>query len=96
MNAVIQMRDALGAMQSAMERITKSAWFMDANFGEIAEVQNARRLTDAALSQPVRNCDRFDDYQQSCVAWSKKFEPEKNSLDGYDFAVWLFKTEAGK
>ena len=51
------MREALIKVDAAFRLISKSAWFIDANFSETKEVMEAGNAITAALSAPPRNCD---------------------------------------
>ena len=55
-NATV-MREALVKADAAFRLISKSAWFIDANFSETKEVMEAGNAIAAALSAPPRNCD---------------------------------------
>ena len=55
-NAAV-MREALVKADAAFRLISKSAWFIDANFSETKEVMEASNAITAALSAPPRNCD---------------------------------------
>lgn len=54
---VAAMREALVKADVAFRFISKSAWFIDANFSETKEVMEACNAISAALSAPPRNCD---------------------------------------
>ena len=51
------MRDALEKADAVLSLISKSAWFIDANFSETKAVIEAVNAIEAALSAPPRNCD---------------------------------------
>lgn len=51
------MREALVKADAVFRLISKSAWFIDANFSETKEVMEAGNAIAAALSAPPRNCD---------------------------------------
>ena len=54
---VAKMRDALEKADAALSLISKSSWFVDANFAETIGVIEAGKAIQAALSAPPRNCD---------------------------------------
>lgn len=51
------MREALEKADAALSLISKSAWFIDANFAVTKAVIEAGNAIEAALSTPPRNCD---------------------------------------
>ena len=51
------MREALEKADAALSLISKSSWFVDANFAETIGVIEAGKAIQAALSAPPRNCD---------------------------------------
>ena len=51
------MREALKRADAALSLISKSAWFIDANFAVTKAVIDAGNAIEAALSAPLRNCD---------------------------------------
>ena len=53
-----KMRDALEKADAVLSLISKSAWFIDANFSETKAVIEAVNAIEDALSAPPRNCDR--------------------------------------
>lgn len=53
-----KMREALVKADAAFRLISKSAWFIDANFSETKKLMDAGNAIAAALSAPPRNCDR--------------------------------------
>ena len=53
-----KMREALKRADAALSLISKSAWFIDANFAVTKAVIEAGNAIEAALSAPPRNCDR--------------------------------------
>lgn len=53
-----KMREALKRADAALNLISKSAWFIDANFAETIELMEAGKAIQAALAAPPRNCDR--------------------------------------
>ena len=55
---VDKMREALKKADAALSLISKSSWFVDANFAETIGVIEASKAIQAALSAPPRNCDR--------------------------------------
>ena len=55
-NATV-MHEALVKSDAAFRLISKSAWFIDANFSETKELIEAVNSISAALSAPPRNCD---------------------------------------
>lgn len=52
-----KMREALEKADAALSLISKSSWFVDANFAETIVVIEAGKAIQAALSTPPRNCD---------------------------------------
>ena len=56
-NNVKAMREALEKADAALSLISKSAWFIDANFAVTKAVIEAGNAIEAALSAPPRNCD---------------------------------------
>ena len=54
---VDKMREALEKADAALSLISKSSWFVDANFAETIGVIEAGKAIQAALSAPPRNCD---------------------------------------
>ena len=56
---VDKMREALEKADAALSLISKSSWFVDANFAETIGVIEAGKAIQAALSTPPRNCDRL-------------------------------------
>lgn len=52
-----KLREALEKADKVLSRISKSAWFLDANLGETIEVMEAGRAISQALGAPLRNCD---------------------------------------
>ena len=57
MNTNEKLREALGKADKALASISKSAWFLDANFAETKEVMEAGNAIVEALALPRRNCD---------------------------------------
>ena len=53
-----KMREALEKADAVLSLISKSAWFIDANFSVNKAVIEAVNAIEAALSAPPRNCDR--------------------------------------
>ena len=53
-----KIREALEKADAALSLISKSSWFVDANFAETIGVIEAGKAIQAALSTPPRNCDR--------------------------------------
>ena len=49
--AAPELYEALRMYQEAFEEIRKSAWFIDANFHEIMNLNNVMRAADAALAK---------------------------------------------
>ena len=56
---VAKMREALKRADAALSLISKSAWFIDANFAVTKAVIEAGNAIEAALATPPRNCDRL-------------------------------------
>ena len=52
-----KMREALEKADAVLSLISKSAWFIDANFSETKAVIEAGNSIEAALAEPPRNCD---------------------------------------
>ena len=52
------MREALEKADAVFSLISKSAWFIDANFSVNKAVIEAVNAIEDALSAPLRNCDR--------------------------------------
>ena len=52
-----KMREALVKADAAFRLISKSAWFIDANFSETKKLMDAGNAIEAALAAPPRNCD---------------------------------------
>ena len=52
------MREALEKADAVLSIISKSAWFIDANFAVTKAVIDACNAIEAALDEPQRNCDR--------------------------------------
>lgn len=52
------MRDALEKADAVLSLISKSAWFIDANFSENKAVIEAVNAIKDAIAAPPRNCDR--------------------------------------
>ena len=55
-----KMREALNRADAALSLISKSAWFIDANFAVTKAVIEAGNAIEAALAAPPRNCDRAE------------------------------------
>ena len=55
-----KMREALEKADAVLSLISKSAWFIDANFSVNKAVIEAVNAIEAALSAPPRNCDRHE------------------------------------
>ena len=53
------MREALKKADAVLRLISKSAWFIDANFTVTKAVIDACNEIEAALAEPPRNCDRL-------------------------------------
>ena len=51
------MREALEKADAALSLISKSAWFIDANFAVTKAVIDARNAIEASLAELPRNCD---------------------------------------
>ena len=54
-----RMREALEKADAVLSLISKSAWFIDANFSVNKAVIEAVNAIEDALSAPPRNCDRY-------------------------------------
>ena len=54
-----KMREALNRADAVLRLISKSAWFIDANFAVTKAVIEAGNAIEAALAAPPRNCDRL-------------------------------------
>ena len=52
-----KMREALEKCDALLQRITKSAFFLDANMGLTIDTMNVGNAITEALSAPPRNCD---------------------------------------
>ena len=52
-----KMREALEQADAVLSLISKSAWFIDANFSVNKAVIEAFNAIEAALDEPPRNCD---------------------------------------
>ena len=52
------MRETLEKADAVLSLISKSAWFIDANFSETKAVIEAVNAIEDALATPPRNCDR--------------------------------------
>lgn len=52
------MREALKRADAVLSLISKSAWFIDANFAVTKAVIEASNAIETALADPPRNCDR--------------------------------------
>ena len=81
-----KMREALEKADAALSLISKSAWFIDANFAETKAVIEAGNSIKDALSEPPRNCDRFINSKDAL----KAFERETGESMAIDFIRWLF------
>ena len=57
MNTNDKLREALAKADKALASISKSAWFLDANFAETKEVMEAGNAIVEGLALPRRNCD---------------------------------------
>lgn len=64
MNTNEKLREALAKADKALANISKSAWFLDANFAETKEVMEAGNAIVEALALPRRNCDVETAYEQ--------------------------------
>ena len=84
------MREALEKADAALSLISKSSWFVDANFAETIGVIEAGKAIQAALSAPPRNCDRFANANEALEA----FEKEKGETL-IEFVRWLFAEAKG-
>ena len=59
------MRDALEKADAVLSLISKSAWFIDANFSETKAVIEAVNAIEDAIAAPPRNCDVGTPEEQS-------------------------------
>ena len=55
-----KMREALNRADAALSLISRSAWFIDANFAVTKKLMDAGNAIAAALAAPPRNCDRAE------------------------------------
>ena len=85
-----KMRAALVKADAAFRRISRSAWFIDANFSETKEVMDAGDAVASALSATPRNCDRFSNANEALEAFEK--ETGETMIE---FIRWLFAEEKG-
>ena len=85
-----KMREALVKADAAFRRISRSAWFIDANFSETKEVMDAGDAVASALSATPRNCDRFSNANEALEAFEK--ETGETMIE---FIRWLFAEEKG-
>ena len=85
-----KMREALEKAVAALSLISKSAWFIDANFAVTKAVIEAVNEIEAALSDTPRNCDRFANANEALEA----FEKEKGETL-IEFVRWLFAEAKG-
>lgn len=94
MNTNEKLRLALSKADKALTLISKSAWFLDANFTETIEVMEAGNAIADALALPRRNCDvgtaeeqaeRFNDYckKQGKGCWIGKSKGSCPIFKGY-------------
>lgn len=86
------MREALKRADAALSLISKSAWFIDANFAVTKAVIKAGNAIEAALSAPPRNCDRPE------CATTKETQEVWRQEDGGKTAYyeWLLATSTAK
>ena len=89
---VDKMREALEKADAALSLISKSSWFVDANFAETIGVIEAGKAIQAALSAPPRNCDRPE------CATTKAAQELWRKEDGGKTAYyeWLLETSTAK
>ena len=87
-----RMREALEKADAVLSIISKSAWFIDANFSETKAVIEAVNAIEAALSAPPRNCDRPE------CATTKAAQEVWRKEDGGKTAYyeWLLETSTAK
>ena len=85
---VAKMREALDKADAALSLISKSAWFIDANFAVTIAVIKAGNAIEAALSAPPRNYDRSE------CATTKEAQHVWSQEDGGKTAYyeWLLET----
>ena len=55
---VKEMRKALKQADAVLSLISKTAWFIEANFAETKAVIESVNAIESALASPPRNCDR--------------------------------------
>ena len=84
-----KMREALVKADAAFRRISRSAWFIDANFSETKEVMDAGNAVTSALSTPPRNCDAFSKDEVLRVLDDRSFSKE-------DTIEWLYEEAKGE
>lgn len=93
-NNIQKLREAVEKANAALSCICKSAWFMDANFGETVEVMEAGSAICQALSTPPRNCDvgtadeQEERFKNFCLSY---YEP--CNVDGECWRCPLFKSK---
>ena len=85
---VAKMREALKRADAVLSLISKSAWFIDANFAVTKAVIEAGNAIEADLSAPPRNCDRPE------CATTKEAQEVWRKEDGGKTAYyeWLLET----
>lgn len=83
-----KMREALVKADAAFRLISKSAWFIDANFSETKKLMDAGNAIEVALAAPTRNCDRPE------CATTKEAQEVWSQEDGGKTAYyeWLLET----
>ena len=100
-----KVRAALIQADAAFRRISKSAWFIDANFSETKEVIEAGAAIEAALSAPPRNCDVIEEFKADDeFEKAMGFPPSKTAYERdltmrenwFLFKCWLFAEAKGK
>ena len=90
-----KMREALVKADAAFRRISKSAWFIDANFSETKEVMDAGDAVASALSATPRNCDRFATLDDARNAFFADYVTDETCSSATAFAIWIFDEAKG-
>ena len=92
-NGAAKWREALEKADKALALISKSAWFMDANFHETTEVMEAGMAIEAALAVPPRNCDKYPTFNDAIRALADKRGWHDAKWDSERYCVlaqWLY------
>ena len=89
---VAKMREALEKADAVLILISKSAWFIDANFAVTKAVIEAGNAIEASLAELPRNCDRFINAKDAL----KAFERETGESMAIEFIKWLFAEAKGE